>query len=347
MGTGLAALTRLRLARLARILALSAAIGAVYGMGTVESRSLAVAAGAGVIYGVVIAGCIAGIEIFALRAVPLRRLAAAVPFAALVALKTLVYGAIATAVFALRLGERLIVATPGEATGDVPRLVGFALLVTLLFVVVLQAAGLIGYRTFTSLLLGRYRRPRSERRFFLFVDLVGSTALAERVGALAAHRFLAAVFATVAEPIAAAGGEIYQYVGDEVVVTWREDDGARQGRPLRCFFDMRAALSRRSDELRQRFGLAPALRAALHLGEVVAGEIGEERRAIVFHGDAMNTAARLEGATRETGSRFIVSEAALRALDGAGGYETRDLGALALRGRREPIRAFAVERGPD
>ena len=74
----------------------------------------------------------------------------------------------------------------------------------------------------------------------------------------------------------------------------------------------------------------PALRAALHLGDVIAGEVGEHRRAIVFHGDAMNTASRLEQATRDLNARFIASSEALEALqvlsDVVSGIEIRARG---------------------
>ena len=221
--------------------------------------------------------------------------------------------------------------------------IGVSLATTLIFVIVLQAAGLVGRRTFRDLMLGRYRRPRAERRFFLFVDVVGSTAIAERLGPLQAHRFLSAVFSAAAEPIAACGGEVYQYVGDEIVVTWTEEEGRPEGRPLRCFFLMEAALLELKDQFRAQFAAEPGLRAALHLGEVIAGEVGEQRRAIVFHGDVMNTASRLEQATREVGCRFIASADALQALGPQPDMELKDLGALSLRGRKEPIRASGVE----
>ncbi len=199
-----------------------------------------------------------------------------------------------------------------------------------------QAAGLVGYRTFMALLLGKHRRPYAERRFFLFVDVVGSTAIAERLGALEAHRFLAAVFSAVVEPIELCRGEIYQYVGDEIVITWVEADGVADARALRCFFAMRAALAADANRFVQRFGVQPELRAALNLGEVIAGEVGQVRRAIVFHGDVMNTTGRLEQATREVGCFFIASAEALASLGPPPEIRTRDLGALALRGRVEP-----------
>jgi adenylate cyclase len=267
----------------------------------------------------------------------------ALPFAAVFILKTLVYRAIGGAVLAGQPGERLlgVVTVYNARTGLIA--VFLSLVPVAVVVMMFQAAGLVGYRTFTALLLGRYRRPYVERRFFLFVDVVGSTAIAERLGALEAHRFLAAVFSAVAEPVELCRGEIYQYVGDEIVITWVEADGVADARALRCFFAMQAALAVDENRFVQRFGVQPELRAALHLGEVIAGEVGQVRRAIVFHGDVMNTTGRLEQATREVGCLFIASADALASLDPPGEIRTRDLGALALRGRVEPIHAFCVE----
>ena len=258
-------------------------------------------------------------------------------------LQSLVYGAIAGAVFVGQPGQRLLgVVTVYNAR---TRLIAVCLSLVAVAVVVMmfQAAGLVGYRTFTALLLGKYRRPYAERRFFLFVDEVGSTAIAERLGALDAHRFLDAVFSAAAEPVERCRGEIYQYVGDELVITWAEADGVADARALRCFFAMRSALASDADRFVQRFGVQPKRRAALHLGEVIAGEVGQVRRAIVFHGDVMNTTGRLEQATREVGCSFIASAEALASLGPSPEIRTRDLGALALRGRVEPIHAFCVE----
>jgi adenylate cyclase len=106
---------------------------------------------------------------------------------------------------------------------------------------------------------------------------------------------------------------------------------------------MEKALQKLHGEFRAQFAAEPGLRAALHLGDVIAGEIGEQRRAIVYHGDVMNTASRLEQATREAGVRFIASDDALNALARQDGFEYRDLGQLALRGRKQAIRAWAID----
>ena len=342
MRRGLSALKRERMLRFARVLALSGLIGAAYGIRSGSSAtSPAVNALIGALDAVLIAGCVMGIEMFALPSAPLRAIAR-LPFGAVLGLKSAVYGAIAVAVLAAQPGERLAGAAPYGAT-DLVRTVGFSLIVTTLFIVLYQAAGLVGYRTFRELVLGKYRSPRAERRFFLFVDVVGSSALAERLGPLRAHQYLSQVFTLAAEPVAANRGEIYQYVGDEVVVTWAERDGAPDARPVRCYFEVRAALDLQAGRFRERFGAEPQLRAALHLGEVIVGEVGVERRAIVFHGDVMNATARLEQATRDLGCRFIASAEAMRALEPLPDCVLRDLGSLALRGRKEPLQAFCVE----
>src|SRR3954451_2510678 len=352
MIASLSAITRERLRRFLRVVRMAAVIGAgvgaVYG-GAIAGPgarsllgSLLISIPIGVMDAVLTASWIAGIEIFLLTRASMRWLDA-LPFAAVFILKTLVYGAIAGAVLAGQPGERLlgVVNVYNARTGLIA--VCLSLVAVAVVVMLFQAAGLVGYRTFMALLLGKYRRPYAERRFFLFVDVVGSTAIAERLGALEAHRFLATVFSAVAEPIELCRGEIYQYVGDEIVITWVEADGVADARALRCFFAMRGALAADASRFVQRFGVAPALRAALHLGEVITGEVGQVRRAIVFHGDVMNTTGRLEQATRELQCLCIASAEAIAALGQPPEIRVHDLGALPLRGRVEPIHAFCVE----
>jgi len=342
-------LQRERLRLYLRIIAVSTVLGAGYGFALgLDGRSPLLNALVGIVNSILIAGSIAGIEIFVLREGSSMKRLLGLPFVAVVLLKTVVYAAIIVGVIAG--GVRAVIFlfprhVPGAPLDPATELVtiGVSLATTLFFVVVLQAAGLVGRRTFRNLMLGRYRHPRAERRFFLFVDVVGSTGIAERLGPLQAHRFLSAVFSATAEPIAACRGEIYQYVGDEIVVTWTEEEGRPQARPLHCFFLMEACLRELKAQFLAQFAAEPRLRAALHLGEVIAGEVGEVRRAIVYHGDVMNTASRLEQATRDAGVRFIASAAAVDALEKQPDLEYRDLGALALRGRKDPIRAWAIE----
>jgi len=78
---------------------------------------------------------------------------------------------------------------------------------------------------------------------------------------------------------------------------------------------------------------------------VISGEIGGSKRDIVFHGDVMNTAARLEQATRDLDRRFLVSADALSRLAGTERYALEPLGPQALRGRAAPVEVYSCAEG--
>lgn len=295
---------------------------------------------------------IGAVELFLPRTSIGRRLFAR-PFFVVVFTKALAYLAVVALVIGGRLGPRvaMYVASPETAQllaaqieSGFPRdlLVVVASLVTFLLVMLRHASQIVGERSFRDIMRGRYHRPHTEDRFFLFVDVVGSTPVAERLGALAVHRYLDRVFQVASDPVDAHGGEVHQYVGDEMVVTWSAADGRPEARPLACLFAIEAALAAAAPEFEHDFGIVPKIRAALHAGQVVTGEIGGSRRAIVFHGDVMNTTSRIENATRTLGRNFLVSADALARIEGAGNYSLEDLGPQQLRGREALVRVYAV-----
>jgi adenylate cyclase len=283
------------------------------------------------------------------------RALARLPFVAAVLVKAAAYFLVVLLTLGSRLGPHVagVVGGPDVAAqiaaidAKFPRSLAVAVgaLVTLLLVLLRHAALLVGERSFRAILRGHYHRPLSEERFFLFVDVVGSTPVAERLGPLAVHRFLDRIFQIASDPVDDHAGEVFQYVGDEMVVTWTLAEGRVAARPLACYFAIAAALARAAPAFEREFGAAPKLRAALHAGEVVTGEVGGSRRAIVYHGDVMNTTSRIENATRALGRPFLVSEDALRRMEGTEKYAPEDLGPQALRGREAPVRVYAV-RGP-
>ncbi len=231
-----------------------------------------------------------------------------------------------------------------QMPGAIPArlLVPMATVTVMLSLLLHQAVHMVGERTARAISLGRYHRPRPEERFFLFIDIVGSTPVAERLGALSVHRYLNRIFQETADPIDDHGGDVYQYVGDEIVVTWLVPQARAGARPLGCLFAIEAALLAAASEFEREFGIVPRLRAALHAGEVVTGVAGGSRRAIVFHGDVMNATSRIEDLTRTLGHAFLVSEDALARMDGADAWTFSDLGPHELRGKQAPVRIYAV-----
>ncbi|WP_372678940.1 adenylate/guanylate cyclase domain-containing protein [Desulfosarcina sp.] len=302
----------------------------------------------GAVHGLVISGCIGLVEIFVLRTRPGQRIEQA-PLVVTVLIKGVLYGAVITAVELSNLGELVVsgkVDDPMTTRAFTPISLAFSFGFTFIIIFILQISRLIGSGTLKNLVAGRYHRPRMEDRFFLFVDLVGSTPIAETIGPLGIHRFLNRVFTLFADPVADHDGEIYQYVGDQIVITWLDAAGRQEARPLACFFAIRSALADAAKAFEERFGVAPAVRGALHAGPVVAGEVGVHRRSIVFHGDVMNVCARLEQATRDMGCSFLASNDAIRRLEGKSSYSIRDRGSHTLRGRQSPMQVFEVSTRP-
>jgi adenylate cyclase len=138
-------------------------------------------------------------------------------------------------------------------------------------------------------------------------------------------------------------GEVLNYVGDEVIVTWPERSGTVDCRPLRCFVAMRDELSRASSQFEREFGAVPRIRGSLHFGPVIVGEIGDLKRAIVFNGDVMNTAARLEELSRNVDGGFLASRAAMDRFKSDPPFAVRDLGCLPIRGRADGIDVVGIE----
>jgi adenylate cyclase len=210
----------------------------------------------------------------------------------------------------------------------------------------LQMRRVIGGRTLNSLLLGRYHRPVREQRVFMLVDLKGSTSLAERLGDERAHGFITSVFFDIDRPILEHGGEVHGYIGDELIASWPLEEGVRDARCLRCFEAIDATLAARAEHYRQAFGVAPEIRVVLHAGPIVAGECGDAKLSIVYLGDTLNTAARIEEIAKTLVHDYLISDALLARLDLPPSLRADPLGPVRLRGRTQPIVLHALRPAP-
>jgi adenylate cyclase len=219
----------------------------------------------------------------------------------------------------------------------------YALGISALATFVLRVRDLMGPRIFASLLLGRYHRPITEDRIFLFLDVTGSTRFADEHGDLAAQRWLAAIFSALAGPVHRSRGSIDDYVGDMALVSWSVSQGTKDAACLRCVLDFARSLKADAEWWIAQFGEVPTFRAALHSGTVVTAEIGLERRKIAHFGDALNTTSRLEGLAKELDIAVLVSGDLLDRLGQLpGDILVSDLGFRPVRGRKEPLRIAVV-----
>ena len=224
------------------------------------------------------------------------------------------------------------------------KIIGVSLLLSIPISTIYELVRMIGVSTLLNVALGRYRRPVREERVLLFLDLVGSTTLAESMGELRVQELLTRFFFDIDEAIVAHGGEVHAYVGDEVIVTWPVRAGRPSRRCLDCVFAIEDRLAALANRYRKEFGVIPAFRAGMHAGPVVISECGDSRRQIAYFGDTVNVTARLQQHCKEARRPLLVSGELLALLPGQD-FVIEPLGATPLRGRAAPIDMFAVARG--
>ncbi|EFL90077.1 adenylate/guanylate cyclase domain-containing protein [Ahrensia sp. R2A130] len=213
-----------------------------------------------------------------------------------------------------------------------------SVVVVIAFIMISQFTSIIGMRRFLHLVSGRYYRPAVEERIFMFVDLVGSSALARRLGDLRFHDFLAEVFFQLDRSSIGYSGEVVSYVGDAVIYTWPlRDDPQRNRSCLKALRAMHRQMDMVADAFEVEFGERPHLRAAIHAGPVVVGECGDSRRQITFLGDAVNMTARIETLTKTLDVDYLISQQALERIELPANVEAIDAGQHELRGSQEPF----------
>ena len=189
---------------------------------------------------------------------------------------------------------------------------------------------------------GKYRSPKYEDRIFMFVDLKSSTSIAEKLGNERYHLLLKDFFKDLTKPIIYQKGHIYQYVGDEVVVSWLLEEGIEENHCLECYFAMVKTIQDNSDQYQSKYGLVPEFKAGIHYGQVVAGEIGLVKRDITYSGDVLNTAARIQGKCNEFNTKFLISGALLKKMNLYKRYEVKSLGEILLRGKNKSVELCTI-----
>lgn len=201
----------------------------------------------------------------------------------------------------------------------------------------------IGYVDFGNLLIGRYRKPVDEERAFMFLDLKSSTTIAEQLGHRRYSRLIQDCFRDLTGTLLDTQAEVYQYVGDEAVLSWPVDVAAADGNCVKAYFQFAGMLERRRDYYQSEYGLVPLFKAGINLGQVTVVEVGVLKRAIVYHSDVLNTAARVQALCNEHDKTLLVTDAVKDKLTGAP-FRFEFVGDILLRGKTQPVGVYSVER---
>jgi class 3 adenylate cyclase len=302
----------------------------------------------GVRTGMVIAGLAVGFELYGMRTrlgAWLRRLSFVAAFAIreAILLAVVVLSLVLNAAFSrwIEGAEPIFIYSPRALLIDS----AFSFAVCGLILFFIQMGHLIGARTLANILLGRYHRPVREERLFAFFDLRESTRTAAIVGDERFHGLLSDIFAEADRTIVDHGGEVHAYVGDALIATWPLRDPKSNARAVVAAFAVLGGLALSSRRHRDRFGVTPRLRVALHGGPVIAGECGDSKRQITYLGDVLNVAARLEQLAKVIDTDIVVSGEMLERIALPADVNVADRGAHVLNGVARPLQVFSLGRG--
>lgn len=203
----------------------------------------------------------------------------------------------------------------------------------------------LGKGILSKFLLGRYYKPREEERIFLFMDLQSSTHYAEKLGHFKYSRLIQDCFKDISNAVKRNNAQIYQYVGDEVVLTWKMKDGLKGLKCLKIFFDFNDTIEKKKKYYQEEYQMIPVFKAGVHSGKVMVAEVGELKSEIAYHGDAINTASRIQGLCNEYSSRLLVSKSLLEELENENKINcwSKNLGPVSLDGKAKLVELYSFQ----
>jgi class 3 adenylate cyclase len=266
------------------------------------------------------------------------------PFPVFILLKTSYFTLIGVLIF----GLRVFVGPDAPKFFDQRELITivvvFSLTISLFFNLSIMIQRMIGQHGLSNFFLGKYHHPKEEERIFMFLDIVSSTAVAERIGHIKFHKFLNEVFIDITDAILTNAGSIYKYVGDEVIINWKLKEGLKNNHCLELYFKVKEKLEENKASYLKKYDTFPKFRAGVHSGKVIVGELGDIKREIAFLGDTVNTTARIQQACKTYEKDLLISRYLFEKLELGDEYTYETLGDIQLKGKEHKLELISIQK---
>lgn len=222
--------------------------------------------------------------------------------------------------------------------------IAYFIICSLLFSFIRLANDKFGKGVIINMLMGRYRNPREVERILMFLDLKSSTTIAEELGHLKYSRFIQDCFYYLNRVVNKYDAEIYQYVGDEAVLSWKLEKGINNLNCLNLFFEYENKLNKHSKYYMKKYGVVPEFKAGVHAGKIIIAEVGTIKKELAYHGDVINTTSRIQDQCNEYNESLLLSEDLLLKLNLKNRYKAISLGEELLEGKTEELKLFAIHK---
>ncbi len=207
---------------------------------------------------------------------------------------------------------------------------------------VVQSSKKIGDTNIISFLTGKYRKPTAEKRIFIFIDLKSSTEIAENLGPVLYSNLLKESFKDLNRVYSSYNFEIHQYVGDQVVLTSILKEKVIEN-AIQSFLDFTSYIVNGKKKYLDKFKLVPEFKAGIHGGLVTTTEIGTIKRDIAFHGDVVNTTARIQELCSPFNYPLLISEELVNEDKSvANTFKLEHIGSYPLKGKTSETSIYAL-----
>jgi adenylate cyclase len=201
----------------------------------------------------------------------------------------------------------------------------------------------VGVNVYANYAFGKYHRPKREIRIFMFLDMKSSTTIAEKMGHAGYFNLIKSYYSEMTDAILETSGEIYQYVGDEIVVSWGQEEGLLKNNCVRCFEMIKLSMKNHETTFKDKHKFVPEFKAGLHIGEVTKGEIGTLKKEIIYTGDVLNTAARIQSLCNQYRASMLISGTLREQLTQSADYRFSEIGNITLRGKSTSLPIYRLE----
>ncbi|MCT4663819.1 MAG: adenylate/guanylate cyclase domain-containing protein [Flavobacteriales bacterium] len=199
----------------------------------------------------------------------------------------------------------------------------------------------LGRGNLWKMITGKFLRPVEEERVFMFVDLKDSSLLAETLGHIRFSQLLQDCFYDFAV-VDKFKADVYQYVGDEVVISWNKKDAFKNNNVLKAFFAFNEIIDKRANHYEQEYGVKPFFKAGAHIGPVVITEVGEYKKEITYHGDTMNTASRIQAMCNNLSAQLLISSQVYDSLLDCEEFKREYIGEHPVKGKMNMVKLYKI-----
>lgn len=222
----------------------------------------------------------------------------------------------------------------------------YALMFTILAAVLTNFARLVSFKIgrgiLTDFFLGQYHQPKQRERVFVFIQVTNAEVVLRNSKIEAYHQFINKLFREISIIAMRHNGYVYEYVDDQVILYWRCNRNDWPDAVINFYHEVLQSLKAQEVYFTRIYNLVPSLQWGAHGGKVIQAEIGEIKTEIVFHGDVLNTAARIAALERADSNALIFSQYIFDCMQKKEGVNISPVGTIELRGKLQPVSLYSV-----